>query len=106
MSTAKAQLKIIPNTLPETARTYKAIQVQIKALEAELQPYKAILEEAALNAPGMSMNVDGIKITLSEAEREIFQLADAKQALGNKILKPFIKISMFTQLRVTEKKAA
>lgn len=87
------------NTL---AKIYKILQSQLKELEDEIIPYKEKLELAALEAGG-KLNLDEFKVSLVEAERDIFMLKEAKLRLPMPILSPFIKKISYTQLRVLSK---
>ncbi len=89
--------------LNKVAKTYKSIKNEILALEFALEPYKMILETAALDAPGMKLDLEDFKISLIEAHRENFNLRQAKVALGIEIVSPFIKIISYSQLRVLQK---
>ncbi len=89
--------------LNHVAKVYKAIQNKQLALEFALRPYRMILEEAALNAPGMKIELERFKILLVEAHRENFNLRKAKETLPLQIIVPFIKVVSYSQLRVTEK---
>lgn len=90
-------------TLEMVAKEYKNIKAQIEALEESLKPFKSTLEEAALAAPDMKLDLDGYKVILSEVSRENFDLKTAKIKLGVEIVAPFVKVSNYTQLRVTVK---
>jgi hypothetical protein len=92
-----------PN-LNEIAKAYKAIKAQIDALETSLKPFKGQLEEAALDAPEMKLELDGYTVSLSECSRENFQIKDARAVLGSEVVDKFVKTSSYSQLRVLEKK--
>lgn len=112
MSTNQAFLKLVsevPQSAPDAsdlnsvARSYKAIKAQIEALEDSLEPFKTTLETAALESPNMRLDLNGFKVVLSEASRENFSIKDARVKLGDEIVNQFIKISTYSQLRVTTK---
>ena len=82
-----------------TVTRYKSIKAQIEALEAQLKPLKEELELEALNQGGHFI-VGVYNVKLVEASREVFSLKDAKCVLGS-ALNPFIKMSHYTQLRIS-----
>ena len=85
------------------AQEYKTIMERIKALEEAAKPFKMQLETAALEAPNMTLDLDGFKVLLIECAREIFNTKEAKIKLGEDVLKPFLKTTEYTQLRVSAK---
>jgi hypothetical protein len=78
--------------------TYRAIRAQIDALEEELAPVKAALEQAARDNGG-TVRTDDAVIKLVDCERESISVKEAKACLGD-ALKPFLKVSFYTSLRV------
>lgn len=88
--------------LNATARTYKSLQSQVKKIEEEMKPFREALETAALDAGGV-IQLPDFKISLIEATREGFSLSDARKAIPEEVLRPFVKPISYTQLRVSEK---
>jgi len=97
-------IQMQPKNLNDLARRYKTIQGEIEALEEMLKPYRGTLEEAAKESNGV-LELDDFKVTVTPASREVFSLKEARLTLGE-ALKPFIRVSRYSQLKVTERKAA
>lgn len=83
------------------AYEYDRLRSQNARNEELMKGIKGELELAALESGGVLLT-DDFKISIVDAEREYFGLKDAKIALGD-LLKPFIKMVSFSQLRVTKR---
>ena len=100
----QAKIQIQPTNLNELARRYKTIQSEIASLEEMLKPYRGTLEEAALASNGV-LELDEFKVVVTPASREVFSLKEARLTL-DEVLKPFIRVSKYNQLKVSERKSA
>lgn len=97
-------VQIQATNLNELARRYQTIKDEIEALEEMLKPYRNSLEDAAKGSNGILV-LEDFKVTVTPASREVFSLKEARLTLGE-VLKPFIRVSRYSQLKVTERKAA
>lgn len=86
--------------LEQTVIEYKRLKIKMDLLEQQIEPLKKTITAVALKSPGHKFVAGAFTVTLSDAHREIFKLADAKQKLGAK-LKPFIEMIEYTILRVS-----
>jgi hypothetical protein len=86
--------------LIETCEEYKTLKHRIQALEKQAQERKAILEEEVIKSGDNEIIAGAFKIALIEQTRESFDLKAAKPVLGDE-LNPFLKLTTFTQLRVS-----
>lgn len=77
------------------------VKAQIERLEKEKSELKEKLEKVLEKEPDQTLELNGWKCTLVESSRESFRLKEAKIELDLKVLKPFISISKFTQIRTT-----
>ena len=98
-------LKIQPANLSGVAKRYKSLMNDLAAIEEMLKPYRQSLESAAL-ANGGTLELDGYKVMVTPTSREVFSLKEARGVLDSRVLQPFVRISKFNQVRVTDKKAA
>jgi len=98
-------LRIQPANLTDLARRYRALMDDVSRIEEMLKPYRQTLESEAI-ANGGTLELDGFKVTATPASREVFSLKEAREVLAAQVLQPFVRVSAFIQLRVTEKKAA
>lgn len=71
----------------------------IERLEAVMKLHRPVIEEA-LQASGGKAEIAGHKLTLVQFEKESFSLSEAKEKLDLRMLRPFIKKSDVTQIRV------
>lgn len=85
--------------LNRIAAAYKETQEQIAELEKELEMLRSVLEKAALEK-GLVLELSHYKVTLSPSEREVFALKDARQKLGDTILRPFMRLAKYNRLKV------
>jgi len=88
------------DSLEDTAETYKLLKRELENLEEMLKPLRSTLEAAATEAGG-SIIAGPYKITLSNCERESFNLKLAKETLSPKVLKPFLSTTSYKTLRVS-----
>jgi len=86
--------------LQQAVIEYKRLKLKMDALQEQIEPLKKTLTAVAMKSPGHEFVAGPFKVTLSDAHREIFKLADAKQKFGAK-LKPFIEMIEYTILRVS-----
>ncbi len=93
--------KKVPDGVAEAVAKYKDIKAQMTFLESQLKPIKDTLEVAASQMPDGTIITEAFKIALTIAQRENFSLKNAKAALGEDALKPFISISTYSMLRVS-----
>ena len=98
-------LRIQPADLSDVARRYKALIAEIEQLEKMVKPYRDTLENAALESNGV-IDLGSYRVTVTPIEREVFSIKRAREVLGQTVLKPFLRVSKFNQLRVVEKKVA
>ncbi len=80
---------------------YKEIAAKIKFLGEQLKPVKEYIEAAASKVPEGKIITEEFSVLLTLCQRENFSLKDAKAALGEEKLKPFMSTSVYTTLRVS-----
>lgn len=105
MSNLAIKRKQIAYTLEDPLGQYLTIKSQIEALEHALNAFRVGLESAVEQSDG-TLELDGYKLKLIDCTRENFSLKEARRHIDIEILKPYISVSQYKQLRVTAKKAA
>lgn len=102
---ANSQFRVDSATLSEVAAAYRRIQTEISELEKDLQGYRDILERAALQSPLLTLDLAHFRITVTPSEREVFALKEAREQIGDQVLRPFMRLSKYNRLKVAEKAA-
>ncbi len=100
-----AALKLQIASLNQVASAYKSIQDDISALEEELATHRSILEEAALATPHLMLDLQDFRVNVSPSERDVFSLKEAREQLGDKTLRPYLRLSKYNRLKVSAKAA-
>lgn len=100
MSKTNTALKMVPQDNEGKAREYRRIQNEIKNLEDMAKLYRDDLDAVA-KANGGQVDCGQYRIKSIGCKRENFSLKNAKQALGDKVLAPFISVSEYSQLKIT-----
>lgn len=85
----------------KVAKEWIELKAQKMELEHRLDELKEVLEGILQDEPERSAEFCGFKFTLSEVEREFFKLSEAKKKIDGRMLKPFITLSKFMQIRTT-----
>lgn len=90
--------------MEKAAAEWHQLSAEKKKIEARCEDLKPVLEKALRKAEGKTR----WSLLLVEFDRENFKLKDAKAALGEETLAPFISFSPVVQIRPTHsaKKAA
>jgi hypothetical protein len=94
--------KVQSTDLIDIARRYKALMAEMEQIERMVKPYRDTLELAAMESNGV-IDLGTYRITVTPVEREVFSIKSARESLGYMILKPFLRVSKFNQLRIVEK---
>lgn len=100
MSNTSTALRSVPVSPEAKAREYRRIQAEIKNLEDLAKVFRDDLEQLA-QAAGGTLNAGQYRIKAIPFKRENFSLKNARQALGDKVLAPFVSVSEGTQLRIS-----
>lgn len=100
----KTAIKSVPMTLDAIAQAYVQKRAEIEQAETELKFFRDVLELAATQSPNRRVETVDHNVLVVNVEREVFSLSKARLALCEEMLKPFISISQYTQLRVTARK--
>jgi len=86
------------NPLKIKVDAWKQLQADLRAIQSKIDPLKAELEQAVLEAGGV-LEVDGDVLKLIEAMRESIAVKDARAKLGD-AAEPLIKKSFYTMFKV------
>lgn len=100
MNKTNPALKVLPQSLDGKAREYKRIQKEIENLEDLAKLFRDDLDQAA-KAAGGQVDCGQYRIKSVSCKRENFSLKNAKQALGDEALRPFISVSQYSQLKIS-----
>jgi regulator of replication initiation timing len=84
-----------------TLALWVALTSQIKRLEKQKEDLKPQLEKILEKEPENTLELDGWRAILVASERESFRLKEAKEKIDEKVLKPFITHSKYTQIRTS-----
>lgn len=82
------------------AKEWVDLKSQKVKIETRCEELKKILESYLVDQPEKTALLCGWRFVLSDVEREFFKLAEAKKKLKS-ILKPFITVSCFSQIRMS-----
>ena len=88
------------NTVEAAVKAYRAIKLQIEALELELKEHKSTIEAECYAHADFKFTCGLFKCSLSEVSRENFKLKEAKPVLGD-LLTPFLSTTKYTMLKVS-----
>ena len=86
----------------KTIEQYLEAKRAFDQAEAELKTLRLKVEPLVVAAGGTLMH-GNVEIKLVPTEREVFNLRNAKEKIDGRILRPFISISEYNQLRVKVK---
>jgi hypothetical protein len=71
----------------------------IERLEAVMKAHKPVIEEA-LESAGGKAEIAGHKLSLVKFDRESFSLSEAREVLDMRLLRPYIKSTAVSQIRI------
>jgi hypothetical protein len=86
------------NPLKPKVDAWKQLQAEMKRIQAQIDPLKAELEQAVLDAGG-SLDVEGDTLKLIEAMRESIAVKEARAKFGD-AAEALIKKSFYTMFKV------
>lgn len=95
---AKKKTEMTPE---QAAKEWIQLKEQGMLIEKRLANVKHVLLAHLQEQPDKSCEFIGYKFSLIETSREHFKLKDAKAKIDNRILKPYISITEFTQIRTS-----
>jgi hypothetical protein len=93
--------KIVKISPEKAAKEWIDLKAQKVVLEKRIDELKQVLEPFLGKQKDRTVELKGWRFSLAEIEREYFKLAEAKQKIEHKILKPFIQISKYIQIRTS-----
>lgn len=97
----KPAIALVPN-IEDTVREYVELKAQSEQLEKAMKRLRNVLEVALSGEPEHKAVIAGFRLVLIEVERDNFNLKKAKEELDGRMLRPYISISKYTQLRLTK----
>lgn len=86
-------------TIQAIAKEWLKLKSRQKAIEKKLGDLKKELEPYLNEKDDKSAELEGHKFSLLLSERESFRLKEAKEELDIRLLRPYITISAFSQIR-------
>ncbi len=89
--------------IEEAAREWVDLKSEKMRIENRLDELKKPLEGFLGKQPEKCAEMFGWKFSLVETERESFKLSAAKEKIDGRILKPYITLSKFNQIRTSFK---
>ncbi len=89
--------------LNDIATRFLLVKREIESLEKLQASYRSILENSALESQG-KLDLPDYTASVVACERENFALKTARLIISESVLRPFINISQYNRLTVTEKK--
>ena len=103
-------LQIVENLLGTERDIHKAllqfaeIRLQQKQLEVAEKALRPLIENHLRMSPHHEYELDGLRFTLINQTRENFSLKEARTALCEDLLAPFISVSAYNTIRIKEAK--
>ncbi len=88
-------------SVEEAAREWTDLKSEKMRIENRLDELKKPIEEFLGKQPEKTAELHGWKFTLVATERESFRLSAAKEKIDGRILKPYITLSKFNQIRTS-----
>lgn len=85
--------------IADLAKEWLTLKDEQKTIERRLSELKKELEPYLEKQPDKNAELAGFRFTLIHSERESFKLSEAKEAIDNRTLRPYISLSSFTQIR-------
>lgn len=85
----------------DVAQEWLDLKTQKILIEKRIADLKPILEAFLIEQPDFEAEMCGHSFKVTTTARESFKLAEAKKKIDKKLLKPFISVTEFNQIRST-----
>jgi hypothetical protein len=99
----KSAVEVVPN-IEETVRELARLKEESAKLEALMKRLRNVVEVALAGEPDRRAEIAGFVCSVSDVERDNFNLKKALEKLDGRVLRPFITTSKYTQLRIVPAK--
>lgn len=83
------------------AKEWIVLKARKNAIEGRLEKLKVVLEPLLESRPEKRAELAGWEFRLNRKTRESFKLGDAKEKIALSVLKPFITVSEYNEIRTT-----